>query len=160
MDLPDLETDIGTIVHPAMEEAHRLAPDAPRGQKRIESIDHPLMYRLRFSRWRGATWVDEAPGGDIFWLLGVAEREDGSADDAFEVFQALHAKDELLPSDDDRLRDRAEGAIRFSEAVTQDAPNCISRARDQAGSELAWSLGDCVDVMVSFAVRMAWRKSG
>ena len=38
--------------------------DAPgvssrRGQKRILSIDNPLVFRVSHGRWRGASWVDE-----------------------------------------------------------------------------------------------------
>lgn len=146
--LPGLDTDLGTLEHPALDETRRLAPTSPVGQKRIESIDHPLVYRLRVSRWRGATWVDEREDEEIVWLLAIAEREEGSSDDAFEVFRALHDDDALLPGDDDRLRDRAEAAIRFSEAVKEDAPTCIIEARRQAGQELTWALGDRVDVVV------------
>lgn len=42
-----------------MDEARRVAPAARAGQKRILAIDHPLVYRLRHGRWRGATWLEE-----------------------------------------------------------------------------------------------------
>ena len=42
-----------------MDELRRVAPTSPTGQKRILSIDHPLVYRIRVSSERGATWLDE-----------------------------------------------------------------------------------------------------
>jgi hypothetical protein len=91
-------------------------------------------------------------------LLGVAEKEEGSPDDAFEVFQALHVAGELLPGDDDRLRDRAEGAIRFSESVKRDAPKCIAKAREHEGQELRWLLGGRVDVVVLLRRTGGWEE--
>jgi hypothetical protein len=78
-------------------------PTAPQAQKRILAIDHPLVYRLRHGRWRGATWLEEDAA--TFWLLAGAQRAAGSRDDAYEVFVALHEAGQLLPTDDDRLRD-------------------------------------------------------
>ena len=40
--------------------------DSPRGQKRILAIEHPLVYRLRHGRWRGATSLETDEGR--FWL--------------------------------------------------------------------------------------------
>jgi hypothetical protein len=55
LETPPVEIDLGELDHPLMAEARRLAPAAPREQKRILSIKHPLVYRLRHGRWRGAT---------------------------------------------------------------------------------------------------------
>ncbi len=98
LDLPPVEVDLGSLDHPLIAEARRLAPSAPRGQKRILSIGHPLVYRLRHARWRGATWLesDEAR----FWLCAGAQREEGSGDDAYELFAALHRAGRLLPDED------------------------------------------------------------
>jgi hypothetical protein len=93
LELPTVEVDLGSIEHPLMDEARRVAPSAPRGQKRILAIDHPLVYRLRHGRWRGATWLEE--DASRFWLLAGAERAAGSRDDAYEVFVA-EALRELL----------------------------------------------------------------
>jgi hypothetical protein len=72
VELPTVDVDLGSIEHPLMGEARRVAPTAPRGQKRILAIDHPLVYRLRHGRWRGATWLEEEAAR--FWLLAGAQR--------------------------------------------------------------------------------------
>ena len=94
---------------------------SPQGQKRILSISQPLVYRLRLSSQRAATWVDEEHC--IVWLCAVHRREEGSDDDAYAWFADLGAAGRLLPCDDDRLRDRAEAVIRLSAGFR---PNCCS----------------------------------
>ena len=88
-------------------------PHRRTGQKRVLAIARPLIYRLRVSSFRGAP-----PGSDeghgIVWLCAVRRREEGSDDDAFAWFADLHTRGgQLLPSEDDRLRDLAEAAIRL-----------------------------------------------
>src|SRR5215211_7815647 len=48
--IPPVEVDLGALDHPLVAEARRVAPAAPRGQKRILAIEHPLVYRLRHAR--------------------------------------------------------------------------------------------------------------
>jgi len=76
LDLPGLDVDLGEIDLPLLEEIRRLAPMSPRGQKRILSIDQPLVYRVRVSDFRGVTWVDEEH--DTIWLCAARRREEGS----------------------------------------------------------------------------------
>lgn len=114
LELPSLEVDLGTLEHPLLDEARRVAPQAPVGQTRILSIPHPLVFRVRHGRWRGATWVEQ--DAERFWLLAGAQREQGSSDDAFEVFEALYDRGLLLPGSDDELRDRAEVTARILHA--------------------------------------------
>ena len=111
VDLSGLDVDLGDLDHPFLEELRRVTPVSPKGQKRILSIDHPLVYRLRVSSERGATWVDDSD--EIVWLCSAHRREDDSDEDAYAYFAQLHAAGALLPDDDDRLRDRAEGALRL-----------------------------------------------
>ena len=132
VDLPGLDVDLGQIEHPWVEELRRIAPTSPTGQKRILSIDHPLVYRLRVSSERGATWADDE---DIVWLCAARRREEGSDDDAFEWFAELHATGSLLPSDDDRLRDRAEEAIRLHRRLTAELFGLVDRALTSKGAE-------------------------
>jgi hypothetical protein len=136
MDLPPLDIDLGKVSHPWLEELRRIAPDSPTGQKRILSIDHPLVYRLRISSQRGATWVD----GDVVWLCAVHRREEGSDDDAFSWFADLHEQGDLLPNDNDHLRDRAEAAIRLHRALTADLLRLTDQAMSGKGEELASDL--------------------
>lgn len=112
-----LDVDLGTIDDPIVEEARRLAPDSPRGQKRILTIKSPLVYRLRHSDRRGATWVDP---NNTMWLLAVEHRRDGAEDDAYEYFADLHRKGQLLPNVDDELRLRAERAAEILVAIRDD----------------------------------------
>jgi hypothetical protein len=140
--VPGLDVDLGTLAHPTMTELRRIAPTSPQGQKRILSIDTPLVYRIRVSWLRGATWVDEAPA--IVWLCAVGGREDGSDDDAYALFLELHNRGELLPSDDDRLRDRAEAAIRLQRGLTSDLIHLVTDALAAPGRELRATLGGFV----------------
>lgn len=136
--LPPVEVDIGSVAHPLVVEVRRLAPHAPRGQKRVLAIEHPMIYRARHGRWRGATWVEEAQ--QRFWLCAAALRTDGSSDDAFQRFVALHSAGRLLPSADDELRDRAEEsarAIAEARSILPEALNAAMTRRDaraRAGS--------------------------
>jgi hypothetical protein len=120
MEVPPVELDLGSLNHPLLGEARRLAPTSPRGQKRILSIERPLVYRLRHGRWRGATWLEAEAAR--FWLCAGALREEGSGEDAYEVFAALHRAGRLLPDGDDRLRDELERNAR----IIDDAADSIS----------------------------------
>jgi hypothetical protein len=133
-----LDADLGEIDHPWLEELRRIAPESPTSQKRILSIVDPLVYRLRISSQRGATWVD----GDIVWLCAAHRREEGSDDDAFAWFAELHANGELLPTADDCLRDRAEDAIRAHRALTAELLRLVDSATSEKGNELLADLCD------------------
>lgn len=115
--IPPLDVDLGTIDNPIVEEARRLAPDSPKGQKRILAIKSPLIYRLRHSDRRGATWVDPA---NTLWLLAVERRREGAEDDAYEYFADLHRRGQLLPNRDDELRFRAELAAEIVVGIRED----------------------------------------
>jgi hypothetical protein len=121
------------------EEFVRLAPESPTGQKRILSIEHPLVYRIRVSSHRGATWVDEhvvdTDERVIVWLCAAHGREAGSDDDAYVYFAELHSSDELLPDSDDRLRDRAEAAIRLYRGLSADLILLLDAALAERGTE-------------------------
>jgi hypothetical protein len=140
LDVPGLGVSLGDIEHPWLDELRRLAPWSPQGQKRILAIVQPLVYRLRVSSDRGATWVDEEH--DIVWLCAVHRREQGSADDAYAWFSSLHARGRLLPSGDDRLRDRAEAAIRLQRGLIAELLHQVDQALSHAGTELVADLGD------------------
>ncbi|HEY2318025.1 MAG TPA: hypothetical protein VGH67_06980 [Solirubrobacteraceae bacterium] len=96
IELPTVDVDLGSTEHPLMEEARRVAPAAPRGQKRILAIDQPLVYRLRHGRWRGATWLEHEAAR--FWLLAGALRAAGARGDDYEVFGGA-ARDRRATSD-------------------------------------------------------------
>ncbi len=125
---------------PWLDELRRIAPWSPQGQKRILAIAQPLVYRLRVSSARGATWVDEEHG--IVWLCAVHRREQGSDDDAYAWFASLHANGQLLPSEDDRLRDRAEAVIRLQRGLNGEMLHLVDDALVRKGTELAADLGD------------------
>ena len=108
--IPELDVDIGSLDDPLVREAQRIAPDSPKGQKRILVIKSPLIFRIRHGNRRGATWVN---GDDVLWLLAVEERREGSDDDAYQYFAALHRRGRLLPTEDDALRLRSEGAAQW-----------------------------------------------
>jgi hypothetical protein len=139
LDVPGLGMDLGDVDHPWLDELRRIAPRSPRGQKRILSIAQPLVYRLRVSTARGATWVDEEHG--IVWLCAAHRREQGSDGDAYAWFARLHASGRLLPGKDDRLRDRAEAVIRLQRGLTAEMLHLVDEALAHKGAELAADLG-------------------
>lgn len=124
LELPPLEVDLAMFEHPMLDEARRVAPTAPTGQKRILSIPHPLVFRLRHGRWRGASWTEE--DAHRFWLLAAALRTAGSSDDAFEIFGQLYGQGRLLPTDEDRLRDRAEFVVRVISFARSAIPEWVA----------------------------------
>jgi hypothetical protein len=86
------------------------------------------VFRIRHGRWRGATWVEEGAG--LVWLLTAAIREEGSEDDdAFEMFGVLNAAGTLLPTEDDRRRNRLEEVTRLVAAIRRSAAEGLAEAR-------------------------------
>jgi hypothetical protein len=83
--------------------------------------------------------VDEEHG--IVWLCAVHRREEGSDDDAYAWFADLHTAGQLLPCDDDRLRDRAEAAIRLQRRLTSELLQIADQALLRTGTELTADLG-------------------
>lgn len=146
LELPPLDVDLGSLDHPMLRETWRIAPEAPQGQKRILSIAHPLVFRIRVSDDRGATWVDEEPA--IVWLCAARGRQEGSDEDAFRWFAELHAADQLLPAESDRLRDRAEAAIRLERGLTYELLALLDAARGTPGEVAGSDLGGWVPARV------------
>lgn len=143
MEVPPVEIDLGSVDHPVLAEARRIAPTSPRGQKRILSIEHPLVYRLRHGQWRGATWLEVEAAR--FWLCAGARREDGSDEDAYEVFSALHRTGRLLPNKDDRLRDELERNARIINDAADSIPSVLADAFAHRDRDLTTRFGDMVD---------------
>jgi hypothetical protein len=141
--IPPLEVDLGALDHPLAAEARRVAPAAPRGQKRILAIEHPLVYRLRHGRWRGATWLEADEGR--FWLCAGAQRTAGSAEDAYDHFIALHDAGRLLPDDDDRLRYELERTARIIDSAAAAIPEALADALARRSRDIALRLGELVD---------------
>jgi hypothetical protein len=128
------------LEHQWMAELRRIAPESPTGQKRIMAINSPHVFRLRVSDERGATWLDK--GSEVVWLCAVERREDGSGDDAFAYFEGLHAREQLLPSEDDYLRLRAEAAILQHRLSTAALLAIVDLALSNPGEEFSTSLLD------------------
>lgn len=142
--VPPVEVDIGELDHPLIVETRRVAPTAPRGQKRILAIKHPLVYRLRHGRWRGATWLEtDAPR---FWLCAGAQRDENSGDDAYQHFVSLHQAGRLLPNEDDQLRDALERSARIVNEAADSIPSLLTNAFNERDQDVAASFGGLVDV--------------
>jgi hypothetical protein len=145
IELPGIDVDLSGVDHPLLDELRRIAPESPTGQKRILSIEYPMVYRIRVSSHRGATWVDErAIDGEarvIVWLCAAQAREAGSLEDAFAYFAALHASNDLLPDADDLLRDKAEAAIRLFTGLSRDLISLLERALAAKATEQTANLG-------------------
>ena len=144
--IPTLNVDLGELDHPWVDELRRIAPTSPKGQKRVLSIERPLVYRLRLSIERGATWVDDDQ--NIVWLCAVRRRETGSKDDSCAWFAELHAAGALLPSDDDRLRDSAEAVLRFQRQLSSELHALVGAALTKSGVELTADLGQSMPCRV------------
>lgn len=149
LELPPVEVDLGGLDHVLVGEARRLAPTAPRGQKRILSIEHPLVYRVRHGRWRGATWLESEAAR--FWLCAGAQREEGSGEDAYEQFAALHRAQRLLPDKDDLLRDALERNARIIDAASNSIDSALAEAFDRRGHDVAISFADLIDARLHVA---------
>ena len=82
-----------------------------------------------------------------------------SDDDAYTWFAKLHAEGELVPSDDDRLRDRAEAVIRLQRGLTAQLLQLVDDALAQKGTELRADLGGYLPCHVDWweAVRLGLR---
>jgi hypothetical protein len=158
IEIPGLDVDVGEIDHPLLEEVRRLTPTSPKGQKRILAIDRPLIYRVRVSEYRGATWVDDER--DIVWLCAARRRQEGSDEDAYSYFEDLHEQGNLLPADDDYLRDRAEAAIRLQRGLTAELLALVDQALATQGTEYRQGLSawlPCrVFVLESGGVQEIW----
>lgn len=139
MPVPGLDVDLSDLDYPILNELRRVAPTSPKGQKRILSIDNPLVYRIRVSSHRGATWIDEA--AQVVWLCAARRREEGSDGDAYAWFAQLHGRGHLLPTADDALLDRAEAAIRRQRELTRDLLALLDKALTTPGEEQSQDLG-------------------
>ena len=146
------------IQHPLMDEVRRLAPTSPRGQKRILAIGEPLIYRVKRGAWRGATWVDDQAG--IVWLLAAARREEGSRKDAYQYFESLHGSGRLLPTPDDRLRDRVEAAARWIGRLEREIPPLLEHALATPSRECRHQVAGNIDIRLyaarSAGIREVW----
>lgn len=138
--VPPLRDRLDDIDHPWIDEVRRIAPESPTGQKRILSIASPLVYRLRVSTERGATWLDTPLS--VVWLCAVHKREADSDNDAFEYFQGLHARGELLPTDEDHRRLRAESAVALARELSAALIAVVERAIASPNHEVNQDLSD------------------
>ncbi|MGI8609759.1 MAG: hypothetical protein ACR2MY_11110 [Candidatus Dormibacteria bacterium] len=148
--VPPLAEPISAVDQPLMDEARRVAPTAPQGQKRILSIGHPPVYRLRHSNQRAATWLDRDAG--ILWVLAIARREDDSDEDAFAHFSRLHADGRLLPTDDDRARIEFEQGHRLFTRIRSDLVVVLARTREHREDEIRVDLAGFLSVRVYSAL--------
>jgi hypothetical protein len=101
------------------------------------------VYRLRHGRWRGATWLETGAGR--FWLCAGAQREEGSGEDAYERFAALHRAGWLLPDDDDRLRDELERNARIIDPAAGSIASVLTDAFAQTDHDVTTCFGGLVD---------------
>jgi hypothetical protein len=127
-DEPFVDLDV-----PLIREVERVAPHSPLGQKRIIGIEDTMIYRVRTSDWRGATWLESAE--DIIWLVAAGPRRDGDREDFYNHVSALHERKRLLPDDDDRRKWRAEEGLRWVDQLSSDLTLLVNQTRLLAGQE-------------------------
>jgi hypothetical protein len=139
--LPAADEEL-SLDHPLVEAFKNAAQAAPLGLKRIVSIAKPPVFRIKHGRYRGASWVDEDAA--IFWLLAFEERKEGSRADAYEHFLRLYRDGRLLPTDDDRARDRLETATRFLRAIREQVPRLLAQGREHQFADVEMNLGGTI----------------
>lgn len=137
--LPGLSVTLDDLDHPWLQELRRIADTSPQNQKRILSTAYPLVYRLRISNERGATWVEEAQS--IVWLCAVHRREEGSDDDAFEWFADLHRAGSLLPEQGDYDRRKIDASLQLFRDLRAELCGLVDEAITSQGTELQRDLG-------------------
>ncbi len=133
LELPPLEVSLSLLDHPLIRESQRVAPDSPRGQRRILSITDRLVFRIRAGRLRGATWVELET--DRLWLLAGEEREEGSRSDAYQHFVGLWRLGHLYPTPTDARRSQYEAVAREIHAVRGSVGDICRAVRSRLGVE-------------------------
>lgn len=98
----------------------------------------------------GATWLETY--NRRLWLCAGALSEEGSGDDAYELFAALHAAGRPLPDADDHLRDALERNARISDAAATAIPGALDSALARHGRDIAIRLGELVDARLHATV--------
>jgi hypothetical protein len=74
-----------------------------------------------------------------------ARSEEGSGEDAYEIFAALHRTERLLPDDDDRLRDALERNARIIDEAADSIPSLLAEAFDRRDRDISVSFGELID---------------
>ena len=73
-ELPDIDVDLGDIDDSMLEEARRVAPTSPLGQRRILSITDRMVYRIRHSEMRAPLGSMKNLRSFGCWRSNVAKR--------------------------------------------------------------------------------------
>ncbi len=84
----------------------------------------------------------------LVWLCAVHRRQGSSENDAYAFFFGLHAAGRLLPDDDDRRRDLAEGGVRAQRALETDLLALVDQALGTPDIEVTADLGGTVPARV------------
>jgi hypothetical protein len=134
LELPPPGQGIGEIDHPVLRKAQELLDSFPLNLVRIQEIRDTLVYRFTHGRLRVAVWLEEERG--ILWICAVDERDE----DTYDFIVRLHEDGELLPGEDDVLREEVEAAARFAAAVQADVPRWLRAAREVPGEEQRYGL--------------------
>jgi hypothetical protein len=85
-------------------------------------------------------------------LCAGAQREEGSGEDAYEQFAALHRDQRLLPDKDDLLRDALERNARIIDAANDSIDAALAEAFDRQGHDIAISFAGLIDARLYVAV--------
>lgn len=87
--LPPASIPLDQVDHPLLTKAGEQFADPDTPHERIRAIDDVVLFKVKISRWRGATYVDQTAAEASDWLVAAGRREEGSADD---FYAALHAQ--------------------------------------------------------------------
>jgi hypothetical protein len=118
----------------------------PDGQETIQLPEsRAIVYSLHAGRWRALTWWE--PDLGVVWLLGAGYHRSGERSDAYAVLKRRDRADELFPTEQDYV-DLEPDPADYVQAVAQDAPALVSRARQAPGEEVRGDLAGVLDVSV------------
>lgn len=87
--LPPASIPLDQVDHPLLTKAGEQFADPDTSHERIRAIDDVVLFKVKISRWRGATYIDQTAVEASDWLVAAGRREEGSADD---FYAGLHAQ--------------------------------------------------------------------
>jgi hypothetical protein len=132
--MPPADRGMHELDHPILRKARDLAPAFPDNCVRIQEIRGTMVYRFTHGRYRVAAWLEQERG--VLWICAADERDE----DTYDRFVDLYDHGELLPTEDDALREEVEAAARFVDAVGTEVPRALTRARGKAGEPQSLTL--------------------
>jgi hypothetical protein len=133
--VPPKTDRIEELNHAVLDKAAELAPAHPENQVRIQAIKDTMVFRFTHGRHRVATWLDETT--NTLWVCGADLRREN---EGYDYFIDRHARDELLPGEDDQRRREDEAILVLARTIRDGAADWVVDVREHLGSERRFAL--------------------